>query len=352
MSEHTRPLEALRRADEPRFGGKSASLGELIAAGIPVPPGFALSASAFEAFLAEAGLADEIEAALAGLDAADVGALRAAAGQIGERLRAAPLPDQVGAELDRRYAELGEDEPPVAVRSSAVGEDSVEATFAGQQETFLWVRGAAGVREAVRDCWASLFSAEAIGYRAKMAAEGEPPAMGVAVQEMVDAEISGVMFTCNPVSGDPSTAAINASWGLGLAVVGGEVTPDEYRLSKVTGEILDSSIGPKAIEYRPDPGGAGMVRREVDAERQGRACLDEEQLRTLLELAKRVEEHFGAHQDVEWAIAGGGGPLLLQSRPVTTAPKPAPGKGRKSAIAMVMSTFGADAGRGKEPDGA
>jgi pyruvate,water dikinase len=350
--EHTRPLEALRRGDEPRFGGKSASLGELIAAGIPVPPGFALSVTAFEAFIAGAGMGDEIEARLAELDPSDVAALRAASTEICERLRASPLPEETGAELDRRYAELGEDEPPVAVRSSAVGEDSEEATFAGQQETYLWVRGADGVRGAVRDCWASLFSAEAIGYRARIAADGEQPAMGVAVQAMVDAEVSGVMFTCNPVSGDPSTAAINASWGLGLAVVGGEVTPDEFRLSKITGEILHSSVGPKAIEYRPDPGGAGTVQLDVDPDRQGRACLDEDQLRALLELGKRVEEHFGSHQDVEWAIAANGEPLLLQSRPVTSARKPAPKKGGKSAIAMVMSTFGADAAARKERDGA
>jgi pyruvate,water dikinase len=354
MGEHARPLEELRRGDEDRFGAKSTSLGELIGGEIPVPPGFALSAGAFEAFIDAGGLERKIGERMEGLDLEDVGALRSASAEIVELLRGEPLPDAIATELDQRYAELaaagGEPEPPVAVRSSARGEDSAEATFAGQQETYLWVRGAEGVRDAVRDCWASLYSSEAIGYRARMAAGGEPPAMGVAVQAMVDAEISGVMFTCNPVSGDPSTVAVNASWGLGIAVVGGEVTPDEYRISKVTRELLHRSIGPKQIEYRPDPAGAGTVQVAVAAERQGAACLDGDRLDALLDLAKRVEEHFGAHQDIEWAIARDSGELfVLQSRPVTTAPGKREGDKRaQSAIAMVMSTFGADAKRSQE----
>jgi pyruvate,water dikinase len=338
----TRPLAELRRPDEPRFGGKSTSLGELIAAGIPVPPGFALAATAFEAFLGEAGLREAIDEKLAGLEGAEVSALRATAAEIAELIGAAPLADPVAAELDRRYAELGDDDPPVAVRSSAIGEDSEEATFAGQQQTYLWVQGAEGVRAAVRDCWASLYSAEAIGYRARMAAGGAAPAMGVTVQAMVDAEVSGVMFTCNPVSGDRSTVAVNASWGLGLAVVGGEVTPDEYRLSKVTGEVLKRTLGPKDVEYRPDPSGAGTVKLEVDPERRDRTCLDEDQLAALLEVGKWIEAHFGSPQDVEWAMASGSGdPLVLQSRPVTTAPKRTEKPAGKSAISMVMSSFGA-----------
>ena len=351
LAEHTRPLEELRRGDEERFGAKSTSLGELIGNEIPVPPGFALSATAFEAFLEAGGLGQRIGERLEGLDVEDVGAVRAASAEVADLLRGEALPDAIGAELDQRYAELaaagGEDEAPVAVRSSALGEDSAEATFAGQQETYLWVRGTEGVRDAVRDCWASLYSPEAIAYRRRMAAEGEPPAMGVAVQAMVDAEISGVMFTCNPVSGDPSTVAVNASWGLGIAVVGGEVTPDEYRLSKVTREVLHRSVGPKQIEYRPDTAGAGTVQVAVSADRQGAACLDDGRLEALLDLAKRVEGHFGAHQDIEWAIGRDSGELfVLQSRPVTTgARKPEAGEGQRSAISLVMGTFGADVKR-------
>ena len=285
----SRPLAGLRAADEALFGGKSANLGELIAANISVPPGFALSSEAGEGDLDEAVA---------------------------------------------RYRELGE--PPVAVRSSAVGEDSAEASFAGLQDTYLWVQGAERVRQAIRDCWASLNNPEAVAYRERLG--GPPPAMGVTVQLMVDAAVSGVMFTCNPVSGDPSTVAVNASWGLGLAVVGGEVTPDEYRVSKVTGELLHRSIGPKEIEYRP--GAEGPERREVEADRRDAACLDDERLAALVDLGRRLESHFGGHQDVEWAIDAGGELFVLQSRPVTVAPrKSAPAK---SAIQLVMGTFGAN----------
>jgi phosphoenolpyruvate synthase/pyruvate phosphate dikinase len=232
------------------------------------------------------------------------------------------------------YEALGS--PPVAVRSSAVGEDSSEATFAGLQDTYLWVRGAERVGQAVRDCWASLDNPEAVAYRERLG--GPPAAMGVTVQVMVDAEVSGVMFTCNPVSGDPSTVAVNASWGLGLAVVGGEVTPDEYRVSKVTGEVLHRTIGPKDFEYRP--GADGPERRDVPAERRGAACLDDDRLAALVELGRRVEKHFGSHQDIEWAIDPAGELYVLQSRPVTVAPRQhAPAK---SAIQLVMGTFGAD----------
>jgi pyruvate,water dikinase len=282
-----RRLEDLRAADEALFGGKSANLGELIAAGIPVPPGFALSTAA----------SDPEEAVPA-------------------------------------YEELGA--PPVAVRSSAIGEDGAEASFAGLQDTYLWVQGADALRDAIRRCWASLDNPEAVAYRERLG--GPPPAMGVTVQVMVDAVVSGVMFTCNPVSGDPSTVAVNASWGLGLAVVGGEVTPDEYRVSKVTGEVLQRTIGPKQIEYRP--GADGPQRRDVEAERREAACLDDERLGELVELARRVERHFGSHQDVEWAIDAEGELFVLQSRPVTVAPRTSVSS--KSAIQLVMGTFGAD----------
>jgi pyruvate, water dikinase len=283
---HIRPLADLRASDEALFGGKSAALGELIDAGLPVPPGFALSTSA-------------------SLD-----------------------------DVAEHYRELGE--PPVAVRSSAVGEDSAEATFAGMQDTYLWVRGAEAVADAVRRCRASLDNPEAVAYRERIG--GPPPAMGVTIQTMVDAAVAGVMFTCNPVTGDPSTVAVNASWGLGLAVVGGEVTPDEYRVSKVTGEVLQRTVGPKEIEYVA--GAEGPVSRQVEDERKAVACLDDGQLEALLEVARRVEKHFGCHQDIEWAIDGEGELFMLQSRPVTVAPRRESTAGR-SAIDLVMGTFGA-----------
>jgi pyruvate,water dikinase len=329
---YTRSLDQLRREDESSFGGKSASLGELLAAEIPVPPGFALATAAYTEFAAD----DAVAAAIADGEA----------DAIGEAMRAAVMPPGVTAEIADAYAAIGE--PPVAVRSSAIGEDSEEATFAGQQETFLWVRGVEQVCDAVRDCWISLYSPTAVSYRARLGRDREA-AMGVTIQEMVDAEISGVMFTCNPVSGDPSMVAINASWGLGLAVVGGEVTPDDYLVSKVTREVVRAQVNDKHHEYVPDPTGVGAIRVDVPADRRSTRCLDEDALAALVDVAKRVERHFGSRQDIEWAIARGqsapDGLYLLQSRPVTGIEGPKAKPAPASAIAAVMTTFGANVKR-------
>jgi pyruvate,water dikinase len=351
--DHSRTLDELRRSDEPAFGGKSASLGELLAAGIPVPPGFALSTSAFSSFVDEAGLGQRIADVVGALAPDDVEAIGTASRTLGEEMRSAPLPDAVRDEVVSRYEELARavdhDEPPVAVRSSAVGEDSADATFAGQQETYLWVRGVDHVCDAVRDCWVSLYSPPAISYRARLGRREETPAMGLTVQLMVDAAISGVMFTCNPVSGDPSMVAINASWGLGLAVVGGEVTPDDYLVSKITREVVREHVHSKQTEYVPDPRGRGTVRRDVPPDRRDARTLDQSALSRLVDIARRVERHFGSHQDVEWAIARGdtGELFVVQSRPVTSLPKREAKPAPASALSLVMNTFGV-----KSDDGA
>jgi pyruvate, water dikinase len=297
-----RPLDQLGSADAAVFGGKSAGLGELLAAGIPVPVGFAIST---EAFTVAGGLERDARA-----------------------------------EIIDRYARLGAGAPPVAVRSSAVGEDSLEATFAGQLESYLWVRGGEAVCTAVADCRASLHSATADSYRERFAGGEAAPTMGVTVQRMVDAVVAGVMFTCNPVSGDPSMVAINASWGLGLAVVAGEVTPDDYLVSKVTREIVREQIGHKTIEYV-----AGHVSSEVPADRTDVRCLDEATIGALVQEARKIERHFGSHQDIEWAVDPDGELYIVQSRPVTAAgrptAKPPAGPEPASAIALVMRQFGA-----------
>src|SRR2546423_31524 len=335
----TRPLAELRQGDAASYGGKSATLGELIAAEIPVPPGFAVSCEAFRSFLSEPGLGDVIADAMERASSGDVDAVNAASHAISEVMHSAPIPEAIRSEIVERYAALGD--VPVAVRWSALGEDSEEARFAGQQEPYLWISGADHVCDWVRDCWISLYSPPAITYRARLGSS-EEPAMGVTVQVMVDAEVSGVMFTCNPVSGDPSMVAVNASWGLGVAVVGGEVTPDDYLVSKVTREVVRRTVSSKQLEYLPDPGGRGIVSAEVSPERRDAACLDEQQLRELVELARRVERHYGSHQDIEWAIARGEpGVLVLQSRPVTGAPRRADAPQHASAISLVMSRFGA-----------
>jgi pyruvate,water dikinase len=351
----TRPLAELRQADAVEFGGKSANLGDLLQADIPVPTGFAVGADAFRTFVSEAGLAGMIEAALLRASSSDVEAVATAAKSIDEAMRFAPLPDSLRAELKRRYDELagaaGEDDPPVAVRSSALGEDSKEASHAGQQESFLWVRGIEQVCDAVRDCWVSLYSPQAISYRAKLPGGGGDAAMGVTVQLMVDAEVSGVLFTCNPVSGDPSMVAINAAWGLGIAVVGGEVTPDDILVSKVTGEVVRQTVSSKQVEYVPGPTGRGTVRLDVPPGRRDRPCVGEREITALVELARRVQDHFGSHQDVEWAIARGRSMpealRVLQARPVTTLPDPGP-KLSASAMSLVMGTFGAGSAPGEE----
>jgi pyruvate, water dikinase len=340
----TVPLAELRSRDEERFGGKSAALGELLAGGIPVPGGFAISAEAYVAFAREAGLAESIGNALTGLDADDLAAVQAVSAALTAAIGAAELPDALRRELLERYAEIaadsGESDPPVAVRSSALGEDSAEATFAGQQETYLWVRGPEQLCDAVRRCWASLHSPPSITYRARLGDTARATAMGVAVQCMVDAEVAGVLFTCNPVSGDPSVVAIDASWGLGVAVVGGEVTPDEWLVSKVTGEVVRGAVNAKTIEYRADPSGTGTVRLDVPADRVDVPCLDGMRLAALVRVARDVERHFGTHQDVEWAIDGAGTTYVLQARPVTAVAPRASGPTGDSALAMVMSTLG------------
>jgi pyruvate,water dikinase len=327
VTDYIRPLRQLSRTDEPDFGGKSANLGELLAADITVPPGFAISAAAYESFVRAAGL-EQVTAA--------------ASPATGDAIRAAPMPAEIRAQVSEQYARLGDD-VPVAVRSSAVGEDSAEATFAGQQETYLWVRGVDSVCDAVRDCWASLYSPTAIAYRVQLGDAGHPPVMGVTVQTMVDAEVSGVMFTCNPVSGDPSMVAINASWGLGLAVVGGEVTPDDFLVSKVTGEVVREHIHSKGVQYVPDPAGYGAVRVAVDGDRREARSLERADLERLVDVARRIERYFGCHQDIEWALPRGENEqvFVVQTRPVTAVAKKPEQPKPASAMSLIMSTFGA-----------
>ena len=347
MTAYIRPLQRLSRNDEPSFGGKSANLGELLAADIPVPPGFAISTDAFHAFVQDAGLQDRISSAVENLSPGDIDAIGRASHSISEAMRFAPVPEVVRIEIEQHYAQIGhaagEDSPPVAVRSSAVGEDSQDATFAGQQETYLWVRGVEHVCDAVRDCWVSLYSPPAISYRLRLGEAKQPPAMGVAVQVMVDAEVSGVMFTCNPVSGDPSMVAINASWGLGLAVVGGEVTPDDYLVSKVTREVVREHVHTKDVEYVPDAGGSGAVRVAVEPDRRDVRCLGQAALERLVDVAQRVERYFGSHQDIEWALARDQDQALfvVQARPVTAISKRKAESKAESAMSLIMSTFGA-----------
>ena len=258
------PFRSLGLDDVALVGGKCAHLGDLTQAGFPVPPGFAVTTAGFEAVLH--GHLDEL---LAGIDAEDVSALEREAERVRAVVESLEVPPELAQAIadgyERLSDELGIAEPPVAVRSSAVAEDAADASFAGMQSTYLWLRGADEVLDGVRRCWASYFNAEALSYRAQ---HGGRSGMSVAVQYMVDARVAGVMFTLNPVSGDPSSIAIDASYGLGVTVVGGEVTPDSYLVSKVTRELVRSEIGAKEVECVADYEHGGTTTREVEEERR------------------------------------------------------------------------------------
>ncbi|TLY84402.1 MAG: phosphoenolpyruvate synthase, partial [Gammaproteobacteria bacterium] len=260
------------------------------------------------------------------------------------RMEEAELPGEVLEELTAAHARLSAGtEQPVAVRSSATCEDALDASFAGLQDTYLWVRGVAQMLERVRSCWASLYSVPSISYRLKHGFPEERVAMAVVVQIMVDAGTAGVMFTRSPTTGDRSVVTIEGAWGLGSAVVGGEVTPDRWVLGKITGEISVREISDKLIQHVPAANG-GVEAVAVGEERRRAPSLSDTQLQELSSIARRVERHYGRAQDIEWAIdRHSGAILLLQSRPETvwSARDAAPiAKPQQDPLMHVMSIFG------------
>jgi pyruvate,water dikinase len=332
-----RPFSELSVEDRLTVGGKGANLGELVRAGIRVPPGFVVTTLAFEEFLAAVG-ADEIRREIEALDAADLGTIQSTGERVRARIESAPVPGPIASAIADSYASM---EGHVAVRSSATSEDGDDASFAGLQDTYLWLQGRDAVIGHVRRCWASLYSTESVSYRRRLKMREDGLAMGVVVQCMVDARASGVMFTRSPATGDRSVVAIEGSYGLGSAIVSGEVTPDKYVVSKVTGEIANRAVSQKTMEHVPKPEG-GVLEREVDAARQSQPCLADDEILALAKLARDVERHYGKPQDIEWAIAREGGMYLLQSRPETVwakkdgAPVAAPkGSGMEHVFAVL-----------------
>jgi pyruvate,water dikinase len=333
---HVVPFRALDLEDVALVGGKSAHLGDLTQAGFPVPPGFAVTADAFDAVVQQ-----HVDGLLAGLDTDDVEALERKAEHVRAVVGTLDVPQEIARDVAEGYRRLGDElelpDPPVAVRSSAVAEDAADASFAGMQSTYLWLRGTDDVLAGVRRCWASYFNAEALAYRAQ---HGGAAGMSVAVQYMVDARVAGVMFTINPVTGDPSSIAIDASYGLGVTVVGGDVTPDSYLYSKVTRELVRSEIGAKEIECVAAAGGGGTVLREVDEERRARLCLEPAEVARLADLGRSVERHYGRPQDLEWAIDRRLGEIfLLQARPETVWTQKRKVAAAESALAAIVATF-------------
>ncbi|MCB5275003.1 Prodigiosin synthesizing transferase PigC [Arthrobacter sp. SO5] len=308
------PLERVSRDMLPDVGGKAANLGELLRAGLPVPAGFCLTTQAYRRALAHAGL-KPIHAALDSTPPEDLPALAGLAAAARGLVLDAGVPADIADAVRTSYAALGTD-VPVAVRSSATAEDLAAASFAGQQDTFLNVVGADAVVAAIRQCWASLWTDRAVSYRATHGVSPSAVSLAVVVQRMVDAAVAGVLFTANPVTGRRHEAVIDASPGLGEAVVSGAVTPDHFVVDGATGQVLERRIGSKALAIRPLPGG-GTERIELAAGASA-PCLDDAGLAALELLGRRAEVLFGSPQDLEWAIDGDGMPWLTQSRPITT----------------------------------
>jgi len=309
----------------PRVGGKNASLGEMTKAGMAVPPGFAITTEAYDDFLTEAGIKPKIEKILKEVPAESATAMEEASQAVCQLMAAVPLPKRVEKAISDSYEKLGErcgvTDVPVAVRSSATAEDLPGASFAGQQETFLWVIGSHNVLEKFQRCCSSLYTGRAISYRIRMGFPHEKVLISTGVQKMVNAKVAGVMFTLNPLNGDPSKVVVEASWGLGESVVSGEVTPDSYLVDKVTKDILKRTISQKATEHVLDPSRSQAVCLDVPPERQGCPCLPDEEVLALVRLAVLIERYFGKPQDIEWAIDRGlpfpDNIFILQSRPET-----------------------------------
>jgi pyruvate,water dikinase len=342
---HIAWFDAIGLTDREQVGGKGGSLGELTRAGIAVPRGYVVRTPAFELFLAALEREAPVRAAVAALTPEDLEAVTACSAALRRRIEEAALPDEVLADLTTAHARLAPEgvEQPVAVRSSATCEDAADASFAGLQDTYLWVSGVPEIIRRVRSCWASLYSVESISYRLKHGFAEERVAMAVVVQHMVNARTAGVMFTRSPTTGDRSVVTIEGAWGLGSAVVGGEVTPDRWVLGKITGEISVREISDKLIQHLPAAGG-GIESLAVSEEQRRLPCLSDAELQDLRGLAREVERHYGCAQDIEWAIDRESGAIrLLQSRPETvwSARDAAPiARREEDPLMHLMSVFG------------
>jgi pyruvate,water dikinase len=298
------------------LGGKAASLARLTAAGLPVPRGFVITTVAYREFVAHNQLQPRIvDAARAVSD--EPASLERAAQTIRTLFEQGALPDEIAGEIDQAYAALGAQEPAVAVRSSATAEDLPDLSFAGQQETYLNVRGGGQVRNAVQRCWASLWTARAIGYRARSGISPDDVALAVVIQELVPADAAGVMFTANPVSGARDQAVINAAWGLGEAIVSGLVTPDTLVVDKKSGAIQQQVVADKSVMTVRSP--EGTAEADVPRERRDQAVLTPDQAAALARTGTEIERLYGQPMDIEWAIHAGA-LAILQARPITALP--------------------------------
>jgi pyruvate,water dikinase len=331
MTEMKRDLviwfENLRKTDIPSVGGKNANLGEMINAGMPVPPGFAITAYSYKRFIEETGISTKIYAIIKETvtDPNDPKQYEIASKKIRELIDSTPTPKNIEEAIRSAHEELckrlNTNVVSVAVRSSATAEDLPDASFAGQQETYLNVKGEDELLEKTVKCWSSLFTPRAIFYRTEKGFKHEDVLISVGVQKMVNAKAAGVMFTINPVSGNRDQIVIEGNYGLGESVVSGAVTPDDFIVDKTTLNIVDKRIARKIVQFIRDPSTGKTVHVEVPSEKQEQPCLSDEEIHKLAELAKRIEQLYGIAQDIEWAIDGDipfpDNIFIVQSRPET-----------------------------------
>ena len=323
VGDHAIFFNDYQETDQPFVGGKCASLGAMTQAGLPVPPGFAVTTHAFVESMSMDHVGPLLNALLADLDVSDMHALSRVAHQCRELVLDAGPSADAEATIRAGYAKLceqtGIDDVAVAVRSSATAEDQPDASFAGQQDTYLWIRGADNVVNHVVRCWASLYTDRAIAYRYENGYSHIDVAMSVAVQQMVLPKSAGVAFTLNPTNGDRSTIVIDSAFGLGESVVSGTVTPDNYMIDKVIFEITKRTVSTKELECCVE--GDRIVERRLDADRSTSPSLSDDEIKAIAKLARQAEKHFGRPQDVEWAVTVGADGAktvhLLQSRPET-----------------------------------
>lgn len=312
-------FEDLGKSDIGIAGGKGANLGELTQAGIPVPPGFVVTAETYGKFMEDAGINGKVLDILAKTDINNTKELQAAAEEIKSIIIGTPVPEDMSTLIIEAYNQLcqrvDEDDTDVAIRSSATAEDLPDASFAGQQDTFLHVSGSEDVIDYIRKCWASLFEARAIFYREENGFDHSKVYIAVVVQKMAIADKAGVMFTVNPSTCE-EIALIEGSWGLGEAVVSGDVTPDNYVVDKSNDEVVSVTISDKKLMYVKDEDGTS-VRVDVPEDKRNERVLSDEELVELTEMGKRIQAHYGEPMDTEWAFERGN-LFLLQARPITT----------------------------------
>ena len=304
-------------------GGKGANLGEMARAGFPVPPGFCVIAPAYREMIEATGLHPVIQSILYKMDMNDPADVAARSAEIRDHITNQPMPESLSAEIARSYERLGRemglDDPtsaPVAIRSSATAEDLPTASFAGQQDTYLNIRGEQALLDHIRQCWASLWTARAVAYRTKQGFDHQKVYVSVVVQAMVDSEVSGILFTANPISNNTDEVVINASWGLGEAIVSGLVSPDTLTVRKQGGTIVSRQTATKERQIVYSAGG-GTVELDTPVDWREAPALTDVQAAELAALGVKIEQHYGTPQDIEWGLAGEKW-YLLQARPITT----------------------------------